>query len=59
MYIFSAVRLKIIVKEETEMSEFFKNIGKIPFEGKDSANPLAFKYYNPDEVVAGDRKSVV
>ena len=35
------------------MSEFFKNIGKIPFEGKDSANPLAFKYYNPDEVVAG------
>lgn len=53
MYIFSAVRLKIIVKEETEMSEFFKNIGKIPFEGKDSANPLAFKYYNPDEVVAG------
>ena len=47
------MRLKINVKEETEMSEFFKNIGKIPFEGKDSANPLAFKYYNPDEVVAG------
>lgn len=35
------------------MSEFFKNIGKIPYEGKGSANPLAFKYYNPDEVVAG------
>lgn len=35
------------------MSEYFKNIGKIPFEGKDSTNPLAFKYYNPDEVVAG------
>ena len=35
------------------MSEFFKNIGKIPFEGKDSTNPLAFKYYNPEEVVAG------
>ncbi len=35
------------------MSEFFKEIGKIPFEGKDSTNPLAFKYYNPDEVVGG------
>ena len=35
------------------MSEFFKNIGKIPYEGKGSDNPLAFKYYNPDEVVAG------
>lgn len=35
------------------MSEFFKNIGKIPYEGKASTNPLAFKYYNPDEVIAG------
>lgn len=35
------------------MSEFFKNIGKIPYEGKGSDNPLAFKYYNPDEIVAG------
>ena len=35
------------------MSEFFKTIGKIPFEGKNSTNPLAFKYYNPDEIVAG------
>lgn len=33
--------------------EFFSNIGKIPYEGKDSTNPLAFKYYNPDEVIAG------
>lgn len=35
------------------MSEFFTTIGKIPYEGKGSDNPLAFKYYNPDEVVAG------
>ncbi len=35
------------------MNEFFKNIKKIPYEGKGSDNPLAFKYYNPDEVVAG------
>ncbi len=35
------------------MSEFFKNIGKIPYEGKQSTNPLAFKYYNPDEIIDG------
>jgi xylose isomerase len=35
------------------MSEYFKGIGKIPYEGKDSTNPLAFKYYNPDEVIDG------
>lgn len=32
---------------------FFKNIEKIRFEGKDSTNPLAFKYYDADKVVAG------
>ena len=35
------------------MSEFFNNIPKIAYEGKDSKNPLAFKFYNPDEVIAG------
>ncbi|MBR4554835.1 MAG: xylose isomerase [Ruminococcus sp.] len=35
------------------MAEFFENIPKIPYEGPDSTNPLAFKYYNPDEVVGG------
>ncbi|WP_298340581.1 xylose isomerase [uncultured Algibacter sp.] len=34
-------------------TEYFKGIDKIKFEGKDSDNPLAFKYYNPDQVVAG------
>ena len=33
--------------------EYFKGILKIAFEGKTSDNPLAFKYYNPDQVVAG------
>ena len=33
--------------------EYFKGIPKIAFEGKTSDNPLAFKYYNPDQVVAG------
>lgn len=34
------------------MSDFF-NIPEIKYEGKASTNPFAFKYYNPDEVVAG------
>ena len=35
------------------MSEFFPTIGKIPYEGKGSKTPLAFKYYNPDEIIDG------
>lgn len=35
------------------MKEYFENIGKIHYEGKNSVNPLAFKYYNPDEVIGG------
>jgi len=35
------------------MSEYFKNIPKIKYEGADSDNPLAFKYYNPDELIGG------
>lgn len=31
----------------------FPNIQPIRYEGPDSRNPLAFKHYNPDEVVAG------
>jgi xylose isomerase len=33
--------------------EYFKGINKIPFEGSESDNPFAFKYYNPDQIVAG------
>lgn len=33
--------------------EYFKGIGEIKFEGRESDNPLAFKYYNPEQVVAG------
>jgi len=35
------------------MSEYFKNVPKIQFEGPKSKNPFAFKHYNADEVVAG------
>ncbi len=32
---------------------FFESVGKITFEGKQSKNPLAFKHYNPEEIVMG------
>ena len=35
------------------MKEYFGGILKIPYEGKDSTNPLSFKYYNPEEVING------
>ena len=35
------------------MSTYFKDINKIQFEGKGSDNPLAFKYYDENKVVAG------
>jgi xylose isomerase len=34
-------------------TEYFKGIGKIPFEGTESDNPLAFKWYDEKRVVAG------
>jgi len=37
----------------TGKQEYFKGIGKIPFEGKESKNYLAFKYYNPSTKVMG------
>lgn len=33
--------------------EFFEGIGKIKYEGKESKNPLAFKYYDENKTVAG------
>ena len=36
-----------------ESKVYFKGIGKVKYEGKESDNPLAFKYYNPDQIVAG------
>ena len=34
-------------------TEYYKGIGKIQYEGKSSDNPLAFKYYDPNKVIAG------
>ena len=41
------------MKYLTGDKEFFPGIGKIKFEGKDSKNPLAFKYYDENQAVGG------
>ncbi|HHW68677.1 MAG: xylA [Defluviitaleaceae bacterium] len=35
------------------MKEYFEGIKKIQYEGPKSTNPLAFKYYDPEKIVAG------
>ena len=35
--------------------EYFPGIGKIPFEGKESKNPMAFHYYNAEKVIRGKK----
>jgi len=40
-------------KEGTNMTEFYPNIPKIRYEGSKSKNPLSFRFYNPEEVIAG------
>ncbi|MEH6881474.1 xylose isomerase [Priestia megaterium] len=42
-----------MVQTSTNKINYFKSANKVLYEGKDSKNPLAFKYYNPDEVVGG------
>jgi xylose isomerase len=36
-----------------KMTQYFENVPVIKYEGKDSKNDFAFKYYNPEEVVGG------
>ncbi len=35
------------------MTDFFKNINKIKYEGAESSNPLAFKHYDADQMILG------
>ena len=37
------------------MTDFFKGIPAIKYEGADSTNEFAFRHYNPDEVILGKR----
>jgi xylose isomerase len=39
----------------TGKREFFPGIGKIQFEGRESDNPLAFKWYDENKIVAGKK----
>ncbi|NOC45149.1 MULTISPECIES: xylose isomerase [unclassified Ruegeria] len=36
-------------------SGFFQGIEEVQFEGEDSKNPLAFRHYNPDEIILDKR----
>lgn len=37
--------------KKTAVNRFFREIPRIEFEGRDSSNPLAFRYYNPAQKV--------
>ncbi|HQG78533.1 MAG: xylose isomerase [Bacteroidales bacterium] len=37
------------------VKEFYPGIGKIEYEGKKSKNPLAFRWYDPEQVIAGKK----
>lgn len=35
--------------------EYFPSVGRIPFEGVESKNPMAFHYYDPERVIKGKK----
>ncbi len=35
------------------MAEFFTGVGQVTFEGPDTDNPFAFRYYDPERIVLG------
>ena len=37
------------------MTDFFKGLNPVKYEGPESRNPLAYRHYNKDEIVAGKR----
>ena len=37
----------------TGAKEYFPGIGRVPFEGRDSDNPLAFKVYDAGKRIGG------
>lgn len=36
-----------------ETKTYFPTVGKIPFEGKESKNPMAFRYYDAEKIIMG------
>ena len=45
--------LKLFARMKQLSKAFFPGISRIQYEGPASKNPLAFKHYNPEELVAG------
>ncbi|HFK1788510.1 TPA: xylose isomerase [Bacillus pacificus] len=43
-----------MAQSSTNKVSYFESVNKVLYEGKGSKNPLAFKYYNPEEIV-GDK----
>ncbi|SUH12746.1 xylose isomerase [Salmonella enterica subsp. enterica] len=37
------------------MQAYFDQLDRVRYEGPQSTNPLAFRHYNPDELVLGKR----
>jgi xylose isomerase len=35
------------------MSNFFENVNTVKYEGPESTNPFAYRFYNPDEMILG------
>lgn len=42
-----------MAQSHSSSTKYFGSANKVVYEGKDSTNPLAFKYYNPQEVIGG------
>ena len=40
---------------ELNMQAYFDQLDRVRFEGTKTTNPLAFRHYNPDELVLGKR----
>ena len=55
LYYYTVIPFKMSQTKKTLLGdrEYFPGIGQIAFEGKESDNPLAFKYYDENRVVAG------
>lgn len=43
----------MVAANKKQRTEYFPTVPRIPYEGPDSQNPFAFKYYNADEVLLG------
>ena len=41
------------------MQAYFDQLDRVRYEGPRSTNPLAFRHYNPDEIVLGKRICLV